>query len=107
MFGYHDLVVDMRSIPIMQALDVPVVLDITHSLQQPNQPNGVSGGLPSMISTIGRSGIAAGCDGIFIETHPDLSIAKSDAANMLPLKELDKLLNDLVLMRKAYLETLN
>lgn len=105
MFGYHDLVVDMRSIPILQSFNVPVVLDVTHSLQQPNQSTGVSGGLPSMISTIARSGIAAGADGIFLETHPDLSVAKSDAANMLPLNSLEKLLNDLVIMRQAYLDT--
>jgi 2-dehydro-3-deoxyphosphooctonate aldolase (KDO 8-P synthase) len=100
MFGYHDLIVDMRSIPAMQVLDVPVVLDITHSLQQPNQASGVAGGLPSMISTIARAGIAAGADGIFLETHPE-----SDAANMLPLHLLKKLLSDLVIMREAFLQT--
>lgn len=107
MFGYQDLVVDMRSIPVMQSFDVPVVLDVTHSLQQPNQTSGVSGGLPSMISTIAKAGIAAGTDGIFLETHPDVANAKSDAANMLPLEHLKKLLQDLVIMRKAYLETRN
>lgn len=106
MFGYQDLIVDMRSIPIMQQCNVPVVLDITHSLQQPNQASGVSGGLPSMISTIARAGIAAGADGIFLETHPDPASAKSDAANMLPIALLEKLLNDLVILRTAYLETL-
>lgn len=106
MFGYHDLVVDMRSIPVMQALEVPVVLDVTHSLQQPNQSSGVSGGLPSMISTIARAGIATGADGIFLETHPDVANAKSDAANMLPLNLLEKLLNDLVILRQAYLRTI-
>ncbi len=106
MFGYHDLIVDMRSIPIMQGLDVPVVLDITHSLQQPNQATGISGGLPSMISTIARSGIAAGVDGIFLETHPDIKNAKSDAANMLPLDMLEKLLTEMVIMRTAYIKTL-
>lgn len=106
MFGYQDLIVDMRSIPIMQQCNVPVVLDITHSLQQPNQASGVSGGLPSMISTIARAGIAAGADGIFLETHPDPSSAKSDAANMLPIALLEKLLNDLVILRTAYLKTL-
>ncbi len=106
MFGYHDLVVDMRSIPIMQDLKVPVVLDVTHSLQQPNQNSGVSGGLPSMISTIAKAGIAAGADGIFLETHPDVANAKSDAANMLPLQMLEKLLNDLVILRQAYLRTI-
>ncbi len=105
MFGYHDLVVDMRAIPVMQSLEVPVVLDVTHSLQQPNQSSGVSGGLPSMISTIAKAGIAAGADGIFLETHPDVANAKSDAANMLPLQLLEKLLNDLVILRKAYLKT--
>lgn len=106
MFGYQDLIVDMRSIPIMQSFDVPVVLDITHSLQQPNQTTGVSGGLPSMISTIARSGIAAGADGIFLETHPDIANAKSDAANMLPLEMLEKLLTEMVIMRAAYIKTL-
>lgn len=106
MFGYQDLIVDMRSIPVMQNIDVPVVLDVTHSLQQPNQSSGVSGGLPSMISTIAKAGIAAGADGIFLETHPDPSIAKSDASNMLQLQLLEKLLNDLVIMRQAYLKTL-
>lgn len=105
MFGYHDLIVDMRAIPAMQAFDVPVVLDVTHSLQQPNQASGVAGGLPAMISTIARAGIAAGADGIFLETHPDPAIAKSDAANMLPLYLLKKLLSDLVIMREAYLQT--
>ncbi len=106
MFGYQDLIVDMRSIPEMRALNVPVVLDITHSLQQPNQNEGVSGGRPAMISTIGMAGIAAGTDGIFLETHPDPSTAKSDGANMLPLHLLEKLLNDLVLIRQAYLKTI-
>lgn len=105
MFGYQDLVVDMRSIPVMQAFNVPIVLDVTHSLQQPNQSSGVSGGRPSMISTIAKAGIAAGADGIFLETHPDVANAKSDAANMLPLEHLEKLLNDLVIMREAYLKT--
>jgi len=106
MFGYQDLIVDMRSIPEMKALNVPVILDITHSLQQPNQKDGVSGGNPAMISTIGRAGIAAGCDGIFLETHPDPASAKSDGANMLPISLLEKLLTDLVLIRQAYLKTL-
>jgi 2-dehydro-3-deoxyphosphooctonate aldolase (KDO 8-P synthase) len=106
MFGYQDLVVDMRSIPQMQALNVPVVLDITHSLQQPNQKDGISGGNPAMISTIGKAGIAAGADGIFLETHPDPASAKSDGANMLPLHLLEKLLHDLVLIRQAFLKTL-
>ncbi len=105
MFGYQDLIVDMRSIPEMKELNVPVILDITHSLQQPNQKDGVSGGRPAMISTIGRAGIAAGCDGIFLETHPHPASAKSDGANMLPLEMLEKLLTDLVLIRQAYLKT--
>jgi len=101
MFGYHDLVVDFRNIPIMKAFGYPVVLDSTHSLQQPNQMAGVSGGLPGMIETIACAGIAAGADGIFIETHPDPSRAKSDGANMLPLHELEKLLEKLVRLKKA------
>lgn len=106
MFGYQDMIVDMRGIPVMQGLGTPVILDITHSLQQPNQPGGVSGGNPAMISTIGKSGIAAGCDGIFLETHPDPATAKSDGANMLPMHLLEKLLKDLVLIRQAYLKTI-
>lgn len=107
MFGYQDMIVDMRGIPTMQSLGTPVILDITHSLQQPNQPGGVSGGNPAMISTIGRSGIAAGCDGIFLETHPNPAIAKSDGANMLAMHLLEKLLSDLVIMRQAFLKTVN
>lgn len=99
------LIVDMRSIPEMQEFKVPVILDITHSLQQPNQKEGISGGRPAMISTIGKAGIAAGADGIFLETHPDPSTAKSDGANMLSLNLLEKLLHDLVVMRQAYLKT--
>lgn len=101
MFGYHDLVVDFRNFPIMKSFGYPVVLDATHSLQQPNQPAGVSGGLPEMIEIIASAGIAAGADGIFIETHPDPSNAKSDGANMLPLKQLEKLLVKLIAIRKA------
>jgi 2-dehydro-3-deoxyphosphooctonate aldolase (KDO 8-P synthase) len=92
MFGYHDIVVDFRNIPIMQKIGVPVVMDITHSLQQPNQEEGVSGGKPEMIETIGKAAISVGADGIFIETHPDPSVAKSDGANMLKLSELENLL---------------
>lgn len=106
MFGYQDLIVDMRSIPVMKEMNVPVILDVTHSLQQPNQSEGVSGGNPSMISTIAKAGIASGADGIFLETHPDPKNAKSDGANMLPLHLLEKLLTDLVIMRQAYLRTL-
>lgn len=101
MFGYNDLVVDFRSIPIMKSFGYPVVLDATHSLQQPNQSGGVSGGLPEMIETIAKAGIAAGVDGLFIETHPDPSTAKSDGANMLPLNQLEDLLTKLVRIRKA------
>ncbi|MDD3742071.1 MAG: 3-deoxy-8-phosphooctulonate synthase [Lentimicrobiaceae bacterium] len=106
MFGYQDLVVDMRGIPAMQAMNVPVILDVTHSLQQPNQPGGVSGGKPELIGTIARAGIAAGADGIFLETHPNPAIAKSDGANMLPLEHLKKLLTQLVSIRQAYLSVL-
>ena len=101
MFGYHDLVVDFRSIPTMQELDVPVVLDCTHSLQQPNQPGGVTGGNPKMIETIARAGIATGADGLFIETHPDPAHALSDGANMLNLKNLEPLLKKLVSLREV------
>lgn len=101
MFGYHDLVVDFRNFPIMRAFGYPVVLDATHSLQQPNQTTGVSGGLPEMIETIACAGIAAGADGIFIETHPDPANAKSDGANMLPLHQLESLLEKLVKIKNA------
>jgi 2-dehydro-3-deoxyphosphooctonate aldolase (KDO 8-P synthase) len=101
MFGYQDLVVDFRNIPVMQKIGVPVIMDITHSLQQPNQEAGVSGGAPEMIETIGKAAISVGADGIFIETHPDPSIAKSDGANMLRLSEMDGLLDKLVALRKT------
>jgi 2-dehydro-3-deoxyphosphooctonate aldolase (KDO 8-P synthase) len=101
MFGYQDIVVDFRNIPIMQKIGVPVVMDITHSLQQPNQEEGVSGGKPEMIGTIGKAAISVGADGIFIETHPDPAIAKSDGANMLKLSELDILLYRLCAIRKT------
>ena len=94
-FGYQDLIVDMRSFPTIHKFDIPVILDVTHSLQQPNQSSGVTGGQPEMIETLGRSGIAAGADGIFIETHPEPSKAKSDGANMLKLDYLEKLLSNL------------
>lgn len=100
-FGYQDLVVDYRGIPVMQSFGVPVVMDCTHSLQQPNQPSGVTGGKPGLISTIAKAAIAVGVDGIFIETHPDPSQAKSDAANMLPLDQLEPLLQKLVDIRQA------
>ena len=100
-FGYNDLVVDFRGIPEMQNFGVPVVVDVTHSLQQPNQSTGVTGGRPELISTIARAAIAAGADGIFLETHPDPAHAKSDGANMLQLDLLEELLEVLVRLRKA------
>ena len=100
-FGYQDLVVDYRNIPIMQKLNVPVVMDCTHSLQQPNQTSGVTGGNPQMIGTISKAAIAAGVDGLFIETHPNPAVAKSDGANMLKLELIEDLLNRLVKLRKA------
>ncbi|MBL7826919.1 MAG: 3-deoxy-8-phosphooctulonate synthase [Saprospiraceae bacterium] len=101
MFGYQDLVVDFRGIPVMQTFGAPVVLDCTHSLQQPNQSSGVTGGRPALIETIARAGVAVGVDGLFIETHPQPSIAKSDGANMLPLEKLAPLLERLVRIRQA------
>ncbi|RMF01710.1 MAG: 3-deoxy-8-phosphooctulonate synthase [Bacteroidetes bacterium] len=100
-FGYQDLIVDFRGIPQMRALGSPVVLDCTHSLQQPNQASGVTGGKPALIATIAKAGIAVGVDGIFIETHPDPAQAKSDGANMLPLDQLESLLEQLVRIRAA------
>lgn len=100
-FGYQDMVVDFRGIPQMQAMSVPVILDCTHSLQQPNQSIGVTGGKPALIETIAKAGIAVGADGLFIETHPDPSTAKSDGANMLPLDKLEELLEKLVRIRGA------
>lgn len=100
-FGYQDLVVDYRGIPTMQKLGVPVILDCTHSLQQPNQPEGVTGGQPELIETIAKAGIAVGVDGIFIETHPEPQNAKSDGANMLQLDLLENLLKKLVHIRKS------
>lgn len=102
-FGYQDLIVDMRSIPIMQGLGVPVVLDVTHSLQQPNQASGVTGGRPALIKTMASAGIAAGADGLFIETHPNPMVAKSDGANMLSLDRMENLLMHLVRIRRAIL----
>jgi 2-dehydro-3-deoxyphosphooctonate aldolase (KDO 8-P synthase) len=101
MFGYGDLVVDYRNIPAMQNAGVPVILDITHSLQQPNQSEGVTGGRPDLIETIGRAGIAVGVDGIFLETHPNPAVAKSDGANMLKLDLLENLLTHLVALRQT------
>ena len=101
MFGYQDMVVDFRGIPTMQEFGVPVVLDITHSLQQPNQNSGVTGGKPALIETIAKAGIAIGVDGLFLETHPNPRQAKSDGANMLQLDKLEDLLIKLVKIRKA------
>jgi len=100
-FGYNDLVVDFRGIPVMKALGVPVVLDVTHSLQIPNRAAGTSGGQPQFIETLAKAGIAAGADGIFLETHPDPASAKSDGENMLHLNLLKDLLEKLVTIRKA------
>lgn len=103
-FGYSDLIIDFRAIPKMQTFGYPVVLDVTHSLQEPNQASGVTGGQPEMISTIAKAGIAAGTDGLFIETHPDPSAARSDGANMLKLDLLEKLLTTLLPIRKAIID---
>ena len=100
-FGYTDLVVDYRGIPQMQAFGFPVVMDVTHSLQQPNQTSGVTGGMPALIETIAKAAIAVGADGLFIETHPEPAIAKSDGANMLQLDLLEGLLTRLIRIREA------
>ena len=100
-FGYTDLVVDYRGIPQMQAFGFPVVMDVTHSLQQPNQTSGVTGGMPVLIETIAKAAIAVGADGLFIETHPEPAVAKSDGANMLQLDLLEGLLTRLVCIREA------
>jgi 2-dehydro-3-deoxyphosphooctonate aldolase (KDO 8-P synthase) len=105
-FGYQDLVVDFRAFPTMKAMGVPTVMDCTHSLQQPNQSSGVTGGNPAMIETIARAAIAVGADGLFIETHPDPKNAQSDGANMLHLDFLEPLLQKLVVLRRAYLDTI-
>jgi 2-dehydro-3-deoxyphosphooctonate aldolase (KDO 8-P synthase) len=102
-FGYHDLVVDYRNIPAMKLNNVPVIMDCTHSLQQPNQSSGVTGGNPELIETMAKAAIATGVDGIFIETHPNPSIAKSDGANMLRLDLLENLIEKLVRVRSAIL----
>ena len=101
MFGYNDLVVDFRSIPIMKEFDVPVILDITHSLQQPNMSSGITGGKPKFIETIAKAGIAVGADGIFLETHPDPQSAKSDGENMLKLDLVENLLLKLKKIKKS------
>ena len=102
-FGYQDLIVDYRNIPEMKAFEVPVVMDCTHSLQQPNQNAGVTGGKPQLIETIAKAAIAVGADGLFIETHPEPSNAKSDGANMLALDSLEDLLIKLIRIREAIL----
>jgi 2-dehydro-3-deoxyphosphooctonate aldolase (KDO 8-P synthase) len=100
-FGYQDLIVDYRGLPEMQSFNVPVVMDCTHSLQQPNQSSGVTGGKPELIGTIAKAAIAVGADGLFIETHPDPANAKSDGANMLHLDHLEDLLVKLIRIRQA------
>lgn len=100
-FGYQDLIIDYRGIPKMQETGCPVILDITHSLQQPNTTSGVTGGLPHLIETVAKAGIAVGADGIFMETHQNPSVAKSDGANMLPLAQVEVLLEKLVKVRQA------
>lgn len=100
-FGYQDLVIDYRGIPEMQKNGCPVILDITHSLQQPNQSAGVTGGRPDLIATVAKAGIAVGADGLFIETHQNPAVAKSDGANMLKLSLLPQLLENLTVLRKA------
>lgn len=102
-FGYQDLVIDYRGIPEMQAFGFPVILDVTHSLQQPNQTSGVTGGMPRLIETVAKAGVAVGADGLFIETHEDPAVAKSDGANMLKLDLLEDLLVKLVRIRQAVL----
>lgn len=100
-FGYTDLMVDYRGIPEMQSNNCPVILDVTHSLQQPNQAKGVTGGRPDLIETIARAGIAVGVDGLFIETHQNPAVAKSDGANMLPLAQVSRLLERLSAIRQT------
>ena len=101
MFGYQDMVVDFRGIPTMKKFGTPVIMDITHSLQQPNQESGITGGKPEMIETIAKAAIASGVDGIFLETHPNPSQAKSDGANMLELDQLEELLVKLIKIQEA------
>jgi 2-dehydro-3-deoxyphosphooctonate aldolase (KDO 8-P synthase) len=100
-FGYYDLVVDFRGIVEMKQTGVPVLLDVTHSLQQPNQPSGVTGGKPALIEPLARAGIAVGVDGLFLETHPHPAEALSDGANMIPLAEMEALLSHLLPLHKA------
>ncbi len=103
MFGYGDMVVDFRNIPEMQKFGAPVVMDITHSLQQPNQSSGVTGGKPELIETIAKAAVAVGCDGLFIETHPNPAVAKSDGANMLPMNQFAGLMQKLIRVRESIL----
>ncbi|HLO57605.1 MAG TPA: 3-deoxy-8-phosphooctulonate synthase [Bacteroidales bacterium] len=105
MFGYQDLIVDFRGIPEMKRFGFPVILDITHSLQQPNQNTGVSGGRPEMIETLAKAAIAVGADGLFLETHPEPMLAKSDGANMLRLDLLEQMLEKLVRIRATIIES--
>lgn len=100
-FGYSDLIIDFRGIPQMKRFGYPVILDVTHSLQQPNRSNGVTGGVPQLIGTIARAGVAAGADGLFFETHPEPSHAKSDGANMLRLEKMESLIKSLIPIREA------
>jgi 2-dehydro-3-deoxyphosphooctonate aldolase (KDO 8-P synthase) len=102
-FGYQDLIVDYRGIPIMKAFGKPVIMDCTHALQQPNQPSGITGGHPELIETIAKCAVAAGVDGLFMETHPNPSEALSDGANMLPLHDMRALLQKLIRIRQAIL----
>lgn len=104
-FGYTDLIVDFRNVPIMQDFQVPVIVDCTHAVQQPNQNEGVTGGTPRYIGTLAQAAIAAGADGIFLETHPRPEEAKSDGANMLPLSSMERLLRRLVKLRSALRNT--
>ncbi len=100
-FGYQDLIVDYRGIPEMQQFGFPVVLDVTHSLQQPNQTSGITGGTPELIESIARAGIAVGVDGVFLETHPNPAAAKSDGANMLQLQRVESILKNLIRIREV------
>ena len=100
-FGYQDLIVDMRNIPIIKKQNVPVLLDVTHSNQKPNQNSGVSGGTPEFIETLACSGVAAGANGVFLETHPHPKKALSDGSNMLELKKLEKLLNKIIQIKQV------
>jgi 2-dehydro-3-deoxyphosphooctonate aldolase (KDO 8-P synthase) len=104
MFGYQDLIVDFRGIPEMKKFGFPVIMDITHSLQQPNQNTGVTGGRPDMIETLAKAAVAVGVDGLFLETHPEPMLAKSDGANMLRLNLLEAMLGRLVKIRKTILD---